>query len=418
MARKSLRIGIALGSGAARGWAHIGILRGLQQLGIEPDLVAGCSIGALVGAAYAAGELEALETWVRGFNRLQVMALLDPAFSGGLLRGDKVFGIAEERVGELTFAAMKKPFACVATELETGRERWLQEGGVMAAVRASCSIPGMFVPVRINEQWLIDGAVVNPVPISLCRAMGADLVIAVNLNSDVRHCWTERDDEVTPKNPLLQWLSKRNSHSAPGMISVMNGAISIMQERITRARMAGDPPDIALNQLAARDKQVEMAFYLPIAQLLTAERLDALIRQYDPLSADTPPLDFRQVRGMLKGFIDLVFRHEGRYYLLDYKSNWLGEDREAYTRPAMEQAMRAHRYDLQYQLYSLALHRYLRHRLADYDYDRHFGGVIYLFLRGMDGQEGGQGIFTTRPVRPLIDGLDQLFAGETQEEAS
>ncbi|WP_454823105.1 exodeoxyribonuclease V subunit beta [Klebsiella pneumoniae] len=185
---------------------------------------------------------------------------------------------------------------------------------------------------------------------------------------------------------------------------------------VLKTRLPG--PDIALNQLAARDKQVEMAFYLPIAQLLTAERLDALIRQYDPLSADTPPLDFRQVSGMLKGFIDLVFRHEGRYYLLDYKSNWLGEDREAYTRPAMEQAMRAHRYDLQYQLYSLALHRYLRHRLADYDYDRHFGGVIYLFLRGMDGQEGGQGIFTTRPVRPLIDGLDQLFAGETQEEAS
>ncbi|ATM69656.1 exodeoxyribonuclease V subunit beta [Klebsiella pneumoniae] len=185
---------------------------------------------------------------------------------------------------------------------------------------------------------------------------------------------------------------------------------------VLKTRLPG--PDIALNQLASRDKQVEMAFYLPIAQLLTAERLDALIRQYDPLSADTPPLDFRQVRGMLKGFIDLVFRHEGRYYLLDYKSNWLGEDREAYTRPAMEQAVRAHRYDLQYQLYSLALHRYLRHRLADYDYDRHFGGVIYLFLRGMDGQEGGQGIFTTRPVRPLIDGLDQLFAGETQEEAS
>lgn len=158
---------------------------------------------------------------------------------------------------------------------------------------------------------------------------------------------------------------------------------------VLKTRLPG--PDIALNQLAARDKQVEMAFYLPIAQLLTAERLDALIRQYDPLSADTPPLDFRQVRGMLKGFIDLVFRHEGRYYLLDYKSNWLGEDREAYTRPAMEQAMRAHRYDLQYQLYSLALHRYLRHRLADYDYDRHFGGVIYLFLRGMDGQEGGRG---------------------------
>lgn len=176
-------------------------------------------------------------------------------------------------------------------------------------------------------------------------------------------------------------LSGFDAQWAPVLIDWLGGVL--------KTRLPG--PDIALNQLAARDKQVEMAFYLPIAQLLTAERLDALIRQYDPLSADTPPLDFRQVRGMLKGFIDLVFRHEGRYYLLDYKSNWLGEDREAYTRPAMEQAMRAHRYDLQYQLYSLALHRYLRHRLADYDYDRHFGGVIYLFLRGMDGQEGGRG---------------------------
>ncbi|OMP94870.1 exodeoxyribonuclease V subunit beta [Raoultella terrigena] len=176
--------------------------------------------------------------------------------------------------------------------------------------------------------------------------------------------------------------------------------------------------DIALNQLAAADKQVEMAFYLPIEAPLDAQRLDALVRRYDPLSAQCPELDFRQVRGMLKGFIDLVFRHNGRYYLLDYKSNWLGDDREAYTRQAMAQAMCTHRYDLQYQLYGLALHRYLRHRVADYDYERHFGGVIYLFLRGMDGQDGGQGIFTTRPERPLIDGLDALFAGEVQEIAS
>lgn len=175
---------------------------------------------------------------------------------------------------------------------------------------------------------------------------------------------------------------------------------------------------IALNQLSTNDKQVEMAFYLPIERPLEPLRLDALIRRYDPLSVDCPPLDFRQVRGMLKGFIDLVFRHNGRYYLLDYKSNWLGADREAYTRQAMEQAMRAHRYDLQYQLYSLALHRYLRHRIADYDYERHFGGVIYLFLRGMDGQSGEQGIFTTRPVQPLIDGLDALFAGDVLEVLS
>jgi len=172
---------------------------------------------------------------------------------------------------------------------------------------------------------------------------------------------------------------------------------------------------IALNQLSARDKQVEMEFYLPIEKTLDAQALDALTRRYDPLSAGCPELDFRQVRGMLKGFIDLVFRHDGRYYLLDYKSNHLGENGEAYTQQAMAKAMQSHRYDLQYQLYSLALHRYLRHRLADYDYERHFGGVIYLFLRGVDGGAGQQGIFATRPDPELIMAMDALFAGVEQE---
>jgi exodeoxyribonuclease V, beta subunit len=175
---------------------------------------------------------------------------------------------------------------------------------------------------------------------------------------------------------------------------------------------------VTLNQLGARQKQVEMEFYLPIEKTLVPQALDAVVRQYDPLSAGCPPLDFRQVRGMLKGFIDLVFRHDGRYYLLDYKSNWLGENRDAYTQQAMAQAMQSHRYDLQYQLYSLALHRYLRHRLADYDYERHFGGVIYLFLRGVDGEPGQQGIFSTRPQQALIAAMDELFAGQTQEAAS
>lgn len=174
-------------------------------------------------------------------------------------------------------------------------------------------------------------------------------------------------------------------------------------------------PGISLSQLPAREKQVEMEFYLPISATLTAPALDALIRRYDPLSADCPPLDFRDVRGMLKGFIDLVFRHNGRYYLLDYKSNWLGESSDAYTQPAMAQAMQAHRYDLQYQLYTLALHRYLRHRIAGYDYEQHFGGVIYLFLRGVDRDVPGQGIFTTRPDVQLISQMDALFAGEMQE---
>ncbi|UBX45704.1 exodeoxyribonuclease V subunit beta [Citrobacter werkmanii] len=175
---------------------------------------------------------------------------------------------------------------------------------------------------------------------------------------------------------------------------------------------------VSLSQLSAREKQVEMEFYLPISQPLMANRLDALIRKYDPLSAGCSALDFMQVRGMLKGFIDLVFRHQGRYYLLDYKSNWLGEDSAAYTQQAMASAMQAHRYDLQYQLYTLALHRYLRHRIADYDYERHFGGVIYLFLRGVDGEDPQQGIYATRPDGELIALMDEMFAGAELEEMS
>lgn len=175
------------------------------------------------------------------------------------------------------------------------------------------------------------------------------------------------------------------------------------------------PAGVSLSQLTTNDKQVEMEFYLPISATLSAEALDSLIRRYDPLSAGCAPLDFRDVRGMLKGFIDLVFRHQGRYYLLDYKSNWLGENAQAYTQEAMAAAMQSHRYDLQYQLYTLALHRYLRHRIADYDYECHFGGVIYLFLRGVEAQQPEQGIFTTRPEAALIARMDTLFAGEVPE---
>lgn len=174
---------------------------------------------------------------------------------------------------------------------------------------------------------------------------------------------------------------------------------------------------VSLGQLTEKDKQVEMEFWLPIHSPLDAVALDALTRRYDPLSASCPPLDFQQVRGMLKGFIDLVFRYDGCYYLLDYKSNWLGESSDAYTETSMAQAMQSHRYELQYQLYSLALHRYLRHRLAGYDYQQHFGGVIYLFLRGIDDAKPGQGIFTTRPDVRLIDEMDALFAGAAQEVA-
>lgn len=246
MSRKP-RLGLALGSGAARGWAHIGIIRALERLGVKPDLVAGCSIGSFVGAAYAAGELDKLESWVRGFSRLQVMGLLDPALSGGLFRGEKVFGIAANYLGNPPIESLPLPFACVATELNTGREIWLQEGPLRQCVRASCGMPGVLTPTRIDDQWLVDGAVVNPVPISLARAMGAEVVIAVNLNADMHQPWVDDSDEPAQGGLLSQWLNRgEREPSTPGMWSVMTGSINIMQERITRARMAGDPPEIQL----------------------------------------------------------------------------------------------------------------------------------------------------------------------------
>ncbi|EGQ5286002.1 exodeoxyribonuclease V subunit beta [Enterobacter hormaechei] len=210
-----------------------------------------------------------------------------------------------------------------------------------------------------------------------------------------------------------EWVSKMlqsggyDAHWQPVLTGWIN---AILQAPLTEQ-------GFSLSQLTAKNKQVEMEFYLPVAGPLKAEALDALIRQHDPLSAGCPPLNFRQVQGMLKGFIDLVFRHDGRYYLLDYKSNWLGENSEAYTQQAMAAAMQMHRYDLQYQLYTLALHRYLRHRIADYRYDDHFGGVIYLFLRGVDAADPRSGIFSTRPDAELIDKMDNLFAANMEEMA-
>ncbi|MDO2946907.1 patatin-like phospholipase family protein [Aeromonas simiae] len=246
MASRKPRLGLALGSGAARGWAHIGIIRGLERMGITPDLVAGCSIGSFVGAAYAAGELDKLEEWVRGFTRLQVVGLLDPAFSGGLFRGDKVFGIAASQLAQSQLEDLPIPFACIATELDTGREIWLKRGALRQAVRASCGMPGLLTPTQLDGRWLVDGAVVNPVPISLARAMGAEVVIAVNLNADTHQPWADEPDGGRSLNPLIQWFNRGEQVPTPGMWSVMSGSINIMQERITRARMAGDPPEIQL----------------------------------------------------------------------------------------------------------------------------------------------------------------------------
>lgn len=217
-------------------------------------------------------------------------------------------------------------------------------------------------------------------------------------------------EELDFTQPLdEQWLLEQLQHQGleEHWLPVLSGWMHVLLNAPLNSS------GVALSALPSGARQAELQFYLPIGGLLQAQQLDELVKRYDPLSAGCPALDFQQVQGMLKGFIDLVFCWQGKYYLLDYKSNWLGEDSSAYTQEAMARAMAEHRYDLQYQLYTLALHRYLGHRLADYDYQRHFGGVIYLFLRGVDAEHEGNGIFACRPEYALVEGMDRLFSGET-----
>ena len=182
-----MKIGLALGAGAARGWTHIGIIQALEKLGVKIDVVAGCSIGAYVGAAYASGKLEGLKEWACSLSDWQVLALMGVGLRrGGIASGQKVFDKLASEFCESSYEDMIKPFATVATDLYTGREVVFNSGPIGDTIQASCAIPALFAPVAHGDRWLVDGAVVNPVPVNLCRQLGADFVIAVNLNADFR----------------------------------------------------------------------------------------------------------------------------------------------------------------------------------------------------------------------------------------
>lgn len=261
---KSPVIGLALGGGGARGWAHLGVLRALGREGIEPDVIAGCSIGAFVGAALAAGFLEKLTDWASALKWQHVVSFLDVSLRGGLIKGEKIVRFFERNFADRDFSQLDRPFACVATELETGREIWLRDGSVSAAVRASIAIPGVFTPIVHQGRLLVDGGLVNPVPVSLCRAMGADVVIAVDLGSDmVGRTWRQPtvDDEATAgwTDRLLQRFAIFGNGAAgsgqtavtqptlPSLLAVMTTSINIMQVRIARSRLAGEPADVLLS---------------------------------------------------------------------------------------------------------------------------------------------------------------------------
>jgi NTE family protein len=267
-------IGLALGGGAARGLAHIGIVRTLVAHGIIPNVVVGTSIGAVVGGAYATGHLDTLEAWARRLQPRNILGYLDIRLNGsGLIGGDKLAAQLEAAIGQTLIEDLPMKFATVATEVRTGHEIWLTHGRMVEAMRASYALPGIFSPVLVGDRWLVDGALVNPVPVSAARAFGAEIVIAANLSSDIfAHSTTiyshgpaaEVTVAVAPETMIEPAAPKRGfgrlfsaertmkreffgTAGRPGISSVMVDAFNIMQDRITRARLAGDPPDLLIS---------------------------------------------------------------------------------------------------------------------------------------------------------------------------
>lgn len=319
------RLGLALGSGGARGWAHVGILKALTAAGVRPGIVCGSSIGAWVGAIYAAGRLARLEQWLAEHRRPgDLLGLMDLGLfdAGGLVRGARLAELLGEFVGEgeamLTFADLPVRFAAVATDLRDGRETWLTSGPLDVAVRASIALPGLIAPVSIDGRWLADGGLVNPVPVSLCRALGAERVIAVDLNNDHVSGFLAKlrdtSDQVSEIKGERSWLdhvsqelwrwtgrervdesAPRERAGAPAPLDVMAAAVNIMQNRITRSRLAGDPPDVMLQpDLGGFDP---LAFHRSGAPIAAGEKaveymrpaLEALVEVLAPRTASRAP---------------------------------------------------------------------------------------------------------------------------------
>jgi NTE family protein len=255
-------IGLALGSGGARGFAHIGVIRTLVARGITPEVIVGTSIGAVVGGCYAAGRLDAIEQWARGLTRRGILSYLDISLSGhGLISGGKLAAALEDALGDTLIESLPVRFATIATEIGTGHEIWLTRGRLVEAVRASYALPGIFPPIGLSGRWLVDGALTNPVPVSAARVFGARLVIAVNLNSDILgRSITMTGDHAPPHEEAEARRGLRAMFGAerslkrhfvgdtrrPSIPTVMVDAFNIMQDRITRARLAGDPPDATI----------------------------------------------------------------------------------------------------------------------------------------------------------------------------
>ncbi|MFN2644930.1 MAG: patatin-like phospholipase RssA [Burkholderiales bacterium] len=260
MTRKP-RIGLALGSGSSRGWAHIGAIRALEEHGVKPDLICGTSIGALVGAVYASGQLDQLEAWVTGLAWSKVWRLMDITLKGGLIRGQRLFNLFRATFQELEISELEIPFGAIATELSSGREIWLRQGKLFDVVRASIATPGLFTPVVYNGTVLVDGGLVNPVPVSMCRAFGAEVVIAVDLSWGKLGRYRNFGRELPAPLESPSWFgrlrdgwlgtlhAKGEDPAIPSIFEVFNTALDIVEQRVARSRLAGEPADVVITPL-------------------------------------------------------------------------------------------------------------------------------------------------------------------------
>ena len=254
-------IALALGGGVARGWAHIGVLRAIDDAGIEIKMIAGTSIGALVGGCYLAGKLDELQDFALSLTPRRMIGFLDITLGGsGLISGGKLATRMAEHLGNTRIEDLPKPLVCIATEINTGHEIWLTKGSLIRAIRASYALPGIFEPVKIGNRILVDGALVNPVPVPVCRAFESDAVVAVNLASDVFGRGTViRDADIDDDEPIDEEPEVRTNMrgfgdsallrigKALGVTGIMVESFNIIQDRIARSRLAGDPPDMSIN---------------------------------------------------------------------------------------------------------------------------------------------------------------------------
>lgn len=264
-----LGIALALGGGAARGWAHIGVLRAFEDAGIRISMVAGTSIGALVGGCYLAGKLDALEEFARSITRTNMLRYMDFTFRGsGLISGSRLAQRMAEHLDGVCIEQLDRPFVTIAADIVSGHEVWLKDGPIIEAIRSSYALPGVFRPVRNGNRILVDGAIVNPVPVSACRAFEPKAVVAVNLNTEifgkatvVQPSQYDRHEPQVDEEAIDQinhsWLnllsgfsgSQSNKAANLGITGVMMESFNIIQDRIARSRLAGDPPDLTIRPL-------------------------------------------------------------------------------------------------------------------------------------------------------------------------